>query len=64
MCITVTGSAVVGAAVVHKQPKHAESEAVLFVIDKQLEASGVRLVLSEDELDLSSAVLLLIPAHG
>lgn len=58
------GSAVVGAAVIHKQPKYAKSEAVLFVIDKQLEASGVRLVLSEDELDRSSAVLLLIPAHG
>lgn len=64
VCITVTGSAVVGACVIEKQISDLQREVVLGCVERRLEVSRWLLILFDEELQWSSVTVLSVPEHG
>lgn len=64
VCITVTGSTVVGAAVIQEQLSNLQGEVVVGRMEKALEAALGLLILFGEELQRCCVEVLSVPQHG
>lgn len=64
VCITVTGSTVVGAAVIEKQSSDLQRELVVGCVERRLVVSRRLLILVDEELQWCSVAVLSVPEHG
>lgn len=64
VCITVTGSTVVHAAVVGEQYSNVKVELACGSINRCLEVSSILVIFGGEELQWSSVLLLSVPEHG